>query len=245
MISIPDVVARLDSDGISLVDPMTYGEVADILAHLDACTVYNGHVKAKADKSLPGPVYAQAARWPMWTVDMHDVITAPHLFEAALESYPIARDYFREEPVLYSMNAFWTHPSEQLYMDTHGWHNDGDDRKQLVLFIYGTDVLTAENGGHLYQVGTHYQRRGYALNAAGPQRLITGTAGTAFMSDTTGQHVGIRPNQLRMLMWARWGVSTPPISYHWDRLSPCPRERLGDRYPQDPELQRVVRFVVQ
>lgn len=246
MVSIPDVVERLSADGISLVDPLTSGEVADICSYLSNCEVYNGHVQAKADKMLPNPDAAQLARWPMFTTHMHDIIMAPHMFEAALDSYPIARAYFQEAPLLYSMNVFWTHPSHEVYHDTHGWHLDGDDRKQLVLFVYGTDVNAAEEGAHLYQIGTHRQNRSDMAPRPGQViRQMLGPAGTAFMSDTTGIHVGIRPNKLRMLMWARWGVTDHPISYDWDKLSPIRRERIGGRYPQDPAMQDAVRLVVQ
>lgn len=241
---LPHVVDNLRRDGISLVDPLTSGEIADINSHLANCQVYDAHVKVHSKQSLPNLAAAVASRWPAITVDMHDVVTAPHLLEAGMESMPIAREYFGEEPLLYSMNVFWTHPSDIHYHMTHGWHADGDDRKQLVLFVYGTDVEREEDGAHMYSVGSHGGiAQPYTGQPVNP-RTILGPAGTSFMCDTTGFHQGLRPNKLRMLLWARWGVTCPPDSYVWDKLSPVPRERLGDRYPSEEALQRAIRLVV-
>lgn len=243
MISTQDVVARLNADGISLVDPLTSGEVADVNAYLDRCTVYNAHVRANATKSATSPAVAAQLAWPAFTTDMEDIVTAPHIFEAALASMPIAASAFDEPPILYSMNAFWTHPSPEVYPDTHGWHRDTDDRKQLVLFVFGTDVTADEEGGHHYRVGS--VRVPDAQVDQCDTRVILGPAGTAFMTNTLGMHMGVRPNKLRLLLWARWGVSRPPASYFWDKLKPVPRAKMGDRYPRDPLLQDAVRFVVQ
>lgn len=227
-------------------------EVLALHEHLDQCRVWNAHVTPKATE--PPVLLPQALaerRWPMLCHDMESVVVAPCLLELALGCWPIAREYFGEPAVLYSMNAFWTQPAPGPdYQDTHSWHRDGDDRKQLVLFLFGTDVDRASDGAHLYQAGTHRLSDGQLgrdFRAPPPEVTVsvTGKAGTAFLADTGGVHMGLRPSSgPRLLLWARWGVSEPPQSYHWDRLSPVPRARVGDRYPSDPELQRAVRFVV-
>lgn len=236
------VIDRLRTGGISLVEPLSSGEVADITDHLSRCAVYNAHVKAKATQQVIGPASGAALRWPAFTTAMEDIVLAPHMFEAALETYSIALEYFQEPPLLYSMNAFWTHPSDEVYLDTHGWHRDGDDRKQLVFFVFGTDVMNDAEGAHYYRLGSvHLPDQ----MAHGCEVLrVMGPAGTAFMSDTGGMHVGARPNKLRLLLWARWGVTDAPASYHWDQLAPIAKERMGDRYPADPALQHAVRLVV-
>lgn len=242
-------VELLRRNGIAYIDPLSAGEVADITSWFSNKIVFNGHVKAKADKAAPGPQDAAAMRWPAFSPDMRDVVTAPYLLESALSTFDIAKEYFGEQPRLYSMNAFWTHPSDQQYQDTHSWHRDGDDRKQLVVFTYGTDVMSPEQGGHYYQVGTHKVGddalgRDFRQPPEEGVKLVLGPAGTRFMADTNGLHAGQRPNQLRLLLWARWGVSNPPASYHWDKLAPVPRSFIAGRYPADPEMQEAIRLVV-
>lgn len=186
----------------------------------------------------------------MFCHDMWDVLGAPGVLDVALGSYGDAREYFDEQPLLYSVNAFWTQPApgQPDYQDTHSWHRDGDDRKQLVAFIFGTCVDKPSDGAHLYQKGTHLLRDdqlGRDFRAPPPEDIVsvTGRAGAVFLADTNGVHMGLRPSAPRLLLWARWGVSDPPQSYHWDRLKPLPRHRLGALYPSDPELQRAIRLV--
>ena len=209
--------------------------------------MWNAHVAAKATEP-PLPLFQVLAesRWPAFSHHMRDVVTAPNFFELALATYSAAQEYFGELPLLYSVNAFWTQPaSGQLpYVDTHYWHRDGDDRKQLVMFMFGTD-----GGVHRYQRGSHCltdAELGYDPAEPPPERVatVTGKAGTVFFADTSGLHVGDRALAPRLLLWARWGVSDPPESYRWDRLEAVPRDLLGDRYPADEALQRAIRLVV-
>ena len=44
-------------------------------------------------------------------------------------------------------------------------------------------------------------------------------------------------------IWARWGVSNPPVSYGWDGLSPVPAASVPG-YPEDPEMRAAIRLVV-
>jgi len=235
-------LARLRRDGI--VHPFGRIDVAPILLHLADKTVWNAHVRAKASASAPLQDVLRARRWAAFAHSLHDIVRAPVFLEAALALRPLAEEYFGEEPVLYSMNAFWTQPAMgDLYADTHDWHRDTDDRKQLALFVYGTDIPAWDDGAHLYQPGTH--NAGTVGNAqAFP---VMGDAGTAFLCDPSGLHMGVRPTRTaRLFMWARWGVSTPPDAYKWDQLEPIPAAALGDRVAKiDPVGRRAIRFLVQ
>jgi hypothetical protein len=246
-------LTELQQNGIALA-PTQLDKIADVNNYLRGCPVYNAHVKAKASATMIQYAAVMAAEWPMFCIDMQDAVVAPHLFELMVDYYDFARTYFGgEQPILYSMNAFWTQPvkSGLQYMDTHGWHRDADDRKQLVIFVYGTDVENEfSDGAHLYQIGTHNvpdDKLGRDFRSPPPHvvKTVMGKAGTVFLSDTRGVHIGRRPNKLRMLCWGRWGVSTPPQSYGWDKLKPVDKALLGGRYPSRPEIQDAVRFVVQ
>src|SRR5256885_15978270 len=111
-----------------------------------------------------------------------------------------------------------------------------DDRKQMVAFFMLTDVTEMDQGAHQYQAGTHRipdESLGRHPNAPPPEGVVTifGQAGSIFIEDTRGLHQAHRPQVgARGLAWARFGVSDPPESYVWDRLSPVPKEALGVRY---------------
>lgn len=264
-----DVLSTIRRDGISLAPwSMSAQELAETIAHLDECWVWGAHVASKAQGYPADSKLLRIARsngaWPAMAPTMDDVVRAPHLLEYAIRCFPIVRDYFGEFPRLYSVNVFWTQPGVYLYPETHDWHRDGDDRKQLGLFLFGTDVT--EESAHLYQRGSHRLPdgglpsgdanaihaqldfvHGAAYHAPPPETVVhmTGPAGTLFLEDPSGVHMGRRPPAPRMFAWARWGVSNPPVSYStWDRLRPCPRELIGDRYPSDPEIQEAIRLVV-
>lgn len=207
--------------------------------------VYDAHVKvyAKREGSF---LEATSQRWPMFCHTMADAICAPGWFEQALAWLPFADAYFGEPAVLYSVNAFWTQPSPFNYDMTHSWHRDEDDRKQLVLFMLGAD--TAPEAAHLYQRGSHKigdAMLGYNKNNPPPHVIhpIFGPQGTSFLVDTRGLHMGLRPNRMRLLMWARYGVSECPASYKWDKLEPVPRKLLGSRFPADPVTQNAIKLV--
>jgi Phytanoyl-CoA dioxygenase (PhyH) len=262
-------LATLRRDGIAYV-PWSMGaaELAEMKAFLDECLVWPAHVSTKADQTFRKKLKdaRKSKDWPVYSPTMEDVVRAPHWLEYAMRCFPLAKEYFGEFPRLYSVNVFWSQPANYPYGETHDWHRDGDDRKQFGMFLFGTDV-TEEDGPHLYQRGTHRHSDGreramkdvnaehLALDAElGAQKenprpedviKITGPAGTMFFEDPNGVHRGLRPKKPRMFAWARWGVSNPTGSYLWDKLRPCSKDLIGDRYPyNDPEMQEAIRLVV-
>ena len=243
----------LRRDGIARMPPMPDSLLSKYTDYLQDKQVWNAHVIPKATEP---PTLLRTAlrekRWPMMCHSMTDIVLAPFILETAIGMYDVARAYFDgEQPRLYSLNAFWTQPAGgPKYQDTHGWHRDCDDRKQMVMFMYGTSVEQTTNGAHMYQKGTH-RIADAALGRdfrAPPYDVIetmVGPAGTLFLADTNGLHMGLRPDQPRMLTWARFGVSNPPNSYKWDELQPVPKEMIGNRYPRSAELQDAIKLVVQ
>lgn len=241
----------LQRDGISRMPPMPPSLLEKILAHLQYKAVYNAHVAAKATEP---PVILKTAlrekRWPAMCHSMVDIVTAPFFLETAIGMYDVANAYFGERPRLYSLNAFWTQPAgDAKYKDTHEWHRDADDRKQMVMFMYGTDISHTTHGAHMYQKGTHRipdhaLGRAYGAPPYEIVETVVGEPGTLFLSDTSGLHMGLRPDQPRLLIWARWGVSNPPESYKWDKLSPVDKSLIGHRYPRNSELQEAISLIV-
>jgi hypothetical protein len=265
-----DALNALQHDGVAIAPwTMEYADLFEMLVFLDECDVWPAHVAGKASQHPPKKLKAARmdGEWPAFAPTMDDVVRAPHFLEYALRCYPIAKEYFGEPPVLYSVNVFWTQPAATQYGETHTWHRDGDDRKQLGMFLFGTDV--SEDSAHLYQRGTHRLPNGEAPASASlsgdlhphaeliaaqggdnhnpdPANVIKvfGPAGTIFLEDPNGVHMGMRPSKPRCFAWARFGVSSPSASYKWDNLRPASKELIGDRFPSDPELQAAIRFVV-
>ena len=219
----------LHRDGLAvLLD--RFADLLPFRRHLDGCPAYANHVRQ--GKTLEGTLGAR----PVMCHDMADVLAAPGFFKLALALTPLAQSYLGVEPVLYSLNAFYTEPTAKEKPDIQHFHRDTDDTSFLALFLYGTDVLRRRDGPHEFFYGTHRPGGGSRI------REIYGLAGTLFLADTRGWHRGAMPSSRRLLAWARWGVSDPPAAYKWDGLKPVDRARVPD-YPDDPVLRRIVRLV--
>jgi hypothetical protein len=216
---------KLRRDGIVLAEPFTAVEIREIRDHLLGCPVYlDAHVQHHhgdaAGMSSCKEVFA-AAKHTAFCHNARDVERAPHFLAKALGFSLLVQEYFGHPFILYSINAFWTQPvAGTRYKHTHDWHNDFDDVKQLVMLVFGTDVLTEENGAHQYQLGTHGKldfgnpdaQIDYGYDIRSPAESIVetirGPAGTVFIEDPTGVHRGLAPKTgPRLLLWARWGIS--------------------------------------
>lgn len=206
------------------------------LAYLKRRPVYRNHVRQ--GKPCEGPL----GSWPWMCHDMQDAVVAPGLLEAAINILPIARNYLGRQPLLYSLNIFYTEPPYPGFVakpDIQEFHRDADDDNFIALFVYCTAVADDEDGPHQFQVGTH---NGGACRGIAS---VVGPAGSMFLAATKGLHKGLVPKRTRrMVAWARWGVSDPPASYKWDGLVPTPKAMIADRYPKDPALQEAIKLVV-
>lgn len=237
-----NIADDLRRDGIVEL-PQRFDALEGFIGHLMACPIYENHVRQRKPPLVDGTpaqhIFASGAVQPWMCSDLHDCLRAPGLLEAALSVYPIVRDYLGRPSLLYSVNAFYTLPHDTPKADIQGWHRDADDEDFLALFIYCTDVRRPADGVHEYQLGTH---RGAN---EGPVKQIFGHPGTMFLAAPKGLHRGLIPKgSMRMVAWARWGVSDPPPSYVWDLNSPLPRDQIGGRYPSDPILQDAIKLLV-
>lgn len=190
---------KLKDDGISYygqTDPVALYELVEFLC---TCQVWNAHVEPHA--TVPPRPFTEVSgkgEWPMFCHSMTDMVRAPYFFEYALSGFDVARDYFGETPRLYSMNCFWTQPASTQYADTHSWHRDADDRKQLAMFLYGTDVIDLADGAHMYQRGTH--------------RLVDGSVDHLFNDASSPQNPAPLINAAQAIMDAALGrpADQPP-----------------------------------
>lgn len=215
---------------------------------------FTGHVIPQGDR-VPRQYHdAMKHSAGMLCYPMKTVLSAPGLFDAIAQYHSLAAEYFDEEPILYSVNAFWKKPK-----GAPGWHHDTDDGpKQMVMFMYGTDVLDGAGGVHAYVTGSHLWERekmkpwhnvqedvSGPLPADWPVHHIYGKAGTSFITDTRGLHNGLPPKQMpRLLLWARWCAGpNPPPAYKNDELSPVRWNEAVKEKPSD-EIQHRTRYVV-
>lgn len=228
------MIADLRHDGIVVLPAGLSTQSAECINRslLDKQT-YGGHVKGASVAAYPS---GSASCWAP-----EDVLAAPYLMDFALNLMPVVEEYLGQPPLMYSVNAFTTYPHEgPLNPDIQEFHRDKDDVRFVALFVYLTDVLTAEQGAHQFKVGTH------KFTTSDETFTVLGHAGTAFLADTRGLHRGLRPlDRPRTMAWVRWGVSCPPASYVWDGQRPASREAMGDRFPTDPRVRDSIRLVVQ
>lgn len=233
--------------------PEIRGDVATVLrSQLKSAVTFTGHVIPQGDMKPRTFDEAMAHPHGFCTHKMADVLSSPGLFTMILGFLPLAEEYFGEVARLYSVNAFWKKPS-----GAPGWHYDEDDRKQLVMFMFGTDVATESDGSHGYVLGSHKWDRAKLkpwhnvqedvsgpLPSDWPVTSIYGPAGTIFITDTRGLHNGFAPKTTpRLLLWARFGVSNPPPTYYNDGLNPVPWHTVVSEKP-DAFFQERTRLVV-
>lgn len=229
------------------------GIAARLLETLMQSYAYTGHVITQGDRVARS--FSDAMAQPHGFVSHHmaTTLSTPGLFNLIAGFHSVAAEYFGEEPMLYSVNAFWKKPS-----GAPGWHHDTDDGpKQLVCFMYGTDVLTDDDGIHQYVTGSHlwslekkFPHHNVQEDVSGPlpsdwpRYTFKGNAGTIFLTDTRGLHNGFPPkHNPRLLLWARWTAPDIPISYRNDEIVPVPWRRVTQMKPSE-EIQRRTRLVV-
>lgn len=235
-------LATLRRDGIVRVyPPLGTGPAAEIAAYLRAAPCYPGHVRVYGD-GVPRSFDETAEMTDVWCHDLETVVQAPHLWDLMVSLLPTAARYLDAPPRLYSMNAFWTRASDAPpRVDLQSFHRDKDDERFLALFVYGTDVLSEGDGPHRFVLGSHDSDR-LPTEYAPP---VYGPAGTAFLANTRGLHMGVKPTSTepRLILWARWGISERPWAYGQDQTVPVDAAVLGDHYPTDAATRDLVKLV--
>jgi hypothetical protein len=193
---------KFDRDGIQIFDPVPW--IDGYVDFLKSKPRYPGHVKA-----MP----AAGAECN----SMADVLEAPYFLAFAKSFTQAASSYFRDKAVLWSLNTYYTGPSSANVSYTMDLHRDSEADRLFVLFLFGTDV--GEDGAHVYLKGTHRLDK----NPAAAEAIrVYGPKGTAFVVDTRGVHCGLKPQNPRMISWARWVPGKLPDAFYSERLPLIP-----------------------
>lgn len=147
----------------------------------------------------------------------------------------IARYYLGGEAKLITTRTWWSFPTksaseEDLSRASFKYHFDLDDWRMLKFFFYLSDV-DSDAGPHIYVRGSHNRRRlkhqltllvGHpaeeVLEYYGSENVVelTGKAGTGFVEDPFGFHMGTPAKTTpRLMMEVGFGVSRPSMRrYH-------------------------------
>lgn len=141
----------------------------------------------------------------------------------------IARHYLGGEARMITTRTWWSFPTKtaseaDLSRASFKFHFDLDDWRMLKFFFYLSDV-DADAGPHVYVRGSHNRRRvrhqltllvGHpaeeVLSFYGENNAVTltGKAGTGFVEDPFGFHMGtLAKNTPRLMMEVGFGVSKP------------------------------------
>lgn len=229
---------NLRRDGLLLLEPVDWAE--SYIAYMQDQPVYPGHVKVYGDK-----VARPRQTMEVCSHDMSAVLKAPHFFSYALSLTDFVSAYLDEPTLMYSVNAFWTKPGHEPPAPAiQKWHRDGDDRKFIALFMYGSHIREEEDGPHLFVLRSQNDPVIAGAQYTGSGVAVYGPPGTMFLADTRAWHMGIKPLRgERLITWCRWGVSDPPNSYVTDQLAPVPRAEVPAYPHNDARLQGFVRLV--
>jgi len=226
---------------------LTPAQVADVYKHLAARSPLPGYVAGRLSSVQQEQVFtlAECQSKSLWACYRpRDVISTPHLLDAAIAPDILAavRAWLCAEPVIYSMNVFWTFPRQEV-SGTQIFHRDFDEARFVAVFFYLTD-FTVDDGAQRFVIGSHdadvfkqacdrygtlpYERYRDShkdpivhgsLEHNFPVGILTGLAGTCVMMLPSGLHCGGLPRTPRLLAWVRYGTHANS-AYVSDRISP-------------------------
>jgi hypothetical protein len=247
-----NLAQRLTEDGlVSIPNLLADSKLDDILGYLRS--------KPCSDPRHPempafyDPAEAHKSCFHAYYCD-EDVVHTPHLM--AIANHPLIlqtiESLFGCKPTIATIYIWWLLRAYD-YSDSEGdyfcWnanhlHRDVDDWAQIKLFIYLTDV-DSQSAPHLYLEGSH--RGGIASgkknvpleevekNSFEKLKTITGPAGTAWLENAYGLHLGTLPKGRDRLI-AAIGYSILPQPF---TTSPRKYQPGLDPFAYDPYINRL------
>lgn len=230
---------------------LTATDLEDMLRYLRSKTCYDPR-----HPELPGfqdPAQAHKSCFHAYYCDQ-DVVRTPHLMAVANHPRVLQsiESLFGCKPTIASIYIWWLldgYDYSDSEADYFRWnathlHRDVDDWAQIKLFIYLTDV-DEQSAPHLYLQGSH--RGGIASgqkhlmlddvqkNCPEKLRTVTGPAGTAWLENTFGFHLGTLPKgHDRLIVAIGYSLLPQPFT-----TSPRQYQPDLDPFAYDPYINRL------
>jgi hypothetical protein len=234
------VVQDLGREGLAMMPPFAIpGGLAGIMEYLRGENVIGPDGRPVRLEDLPSGT--RMASYPLAAV-----LACPGLLAAINDPaiLGIASEYLGCKPTISSIGIRWSFPSPASPAETQLFHRDPDDWRFLKLFVYLSDV-DVQSGPHAYVLGSHQTA---ATLRAKPFRhdalvrdygrdnilVVTGAAGTTFIADTHGIHMGIPPSAgARLILQVQYSL-LPIFAFQYQPA------KLVDGPPVDGYVNRLI-----
>jgi hypothetical protein len=199
------ILRTLDTDGIAVLPERLSVQVAEMKRFLrDRPLVLRSGELVDRKRVPPGCTMAD--------YQLETVLNCPHVLALANSDFLIrtATQYIGCLPTISTLRIWWTFPGSER-QEVHSFHRDREDWRGLTVFVYLGDVDKG-SGPHHFVRGSHRTRperfwRAHEVEALekafGRDAIlaVTGSAGTAFLTDSIGIHAGPAPiDQPRLVL---------------------------------------------
>jgi hypothetical protein len=194
----PSAILRsLETDGIAIL-PKSLPEYAEDMTRFlsDKPVVLPNGERVHHERVPPGCTLAD--------YQLETVLRCPHVLALANSDFLIrtATQYLGCLPTISTLRLWWSFPGSRPET-THNFHRDRDDWRCMKLFFYLTDV-DETSGPHEFVRGSHRTRPELLWRTHDAETLekafgrdamcvVTGAAGTAFVTASIGIHAGPIP----------------------------------------------------
>lgn len=228
----------LSTAGVVRLEPLTKASARQIREHLMSQPAYPGAAPNGSERVDAREITEGHASWDIEVLLDHQplikIANDPH-------ALAVVQEYLGATPIIIGYNAWYSCADALPPSDAQLFHRDADDFRFVKMFVYLTDV-GPEDGPHVFVNGSHdtarlakvrarmnkkwpkgdfdqwyfrtlRKREDMVAEVFGDQSIaLTGPAGTRFVEDTTGMHLGMPPRKKgRLLFQVQYGL-TPHIA---------------------------------
>lgn len=148
------IAAAIHERGVARLSPiLTKEQIQEVRAYFEDRPILNAHIPVAARDRIRRYVNCTAEEFPIGCYPVCDVVTAPHLLNAALSPLILdaAAAYFGCTPRLSWLQAWWNFKGDSNSRFLAGqdyYHRDESDMRVFFLYIYLTDVDEESGGRH-------------------------------------------------------------------------------------------------
>jgi hypothetical protein len=234
------VLETLNQDGFCSLPPAPVATVRKIVEYFQSKPA-----QSNLGTTLAVPANSTDPSIGSAAYSMETVLGCQEVVDLISESpaLQIATEYLGCTPTLSSLGVRWSFASDKPN-DTQRFHRDVDDWRFLKLFIYLSDV-DVDSGPHVYVRGSHLTSGtlrarlygdGDLVEKYGVEKfnVVTGPAGTTFLADTFGFHMGRVPTvRARLILQAQFSL-LPIFAFLYNPVKIQPKSSL------DPYVTRLL-----